>query len=245
MSIFHEVHQGLPREAPGDNSQTRKALSMLAELPARPRILDIGCGPGMQTIELAKRTRGTITAVDIRKPFLETLRRKAIEAGLDDRVTVMQASMFDLDFEKESFDLIWSEGAIYIIGFEKGLRTWQPLLKRCGYLAVTELSWIKAGPPGEVKSYWGKEYPEMKSVEQNRRIIRAAGYAETGHFILPESSWWEPYYRPMQERIDQLRQKYAGDADASGSLDQIEREIEMYRRYPTWYGYVFYLMQVH
>ena len=244
MSIFFEVHQDLPREAPGDNCQTRKALSMLTDLPPRPRILDIGCGPGMQTIELAKQTQGTITAIDIHEPFLNALRQHSREAEVAGRITTLQASMFDLEFEKESLDLIWSEGAIYIIGFEKGMRAWRPFLKKCGYLAVTELSWIKANPPEELKSYWGKEYPEMKSLEENRRIIRAGEYDEAGHFILPESSWWEPYYRPMQSRIYLLRQKYAGDEAAMETLDEIEQEIEMYRRYSRWYGYVFYLMQV-
>ena len=115
MSIFFEIHQDLPRAGPGDNSQTRKALSMLTDLPARPRILDIGCGPGMQTIELAKQTDGTITAMDNHVPFLEALRRRSMEEGLGGRINILQASMFDLGFEKESVDVIWSEWAIYII----------------------------------------------------------------------------------------------------------------------------------
>lgn len=31
-------------------------------------------------------------------------------------------SMFEMDFEPESFDLIWSEGSIYIAGFQTGLK---------------------------------------------------------------------------------------------------------------------------
>ena len=244
MSIFFEIHQDLPREGPGDNSLTRKALSLLTDLPARPRILDIGCGPGMQTIELAKQTNGTITAIDNHAPFLEALRQRSIEEGVAGRINILQASMFELGFEKESVDLIWSEGAIYIIGFEKGIGVWRPFLKRGGTIAVTELSWIKANPPAEVKSYWGTGYPGMKRLEDNRRIIRAAGYEEVGYFSLPESSWWEHYYQPMEKRIEILRQKYGEGEAVKNQLDVIQQEIEMYRRYSPWYGYVFYLMQV-
>ena len=167
MNILFEIHKDLPREAPGDNSQTRKALRMLTDLPARPRILDIGCGTGMQTIELARQTNGTITAIDNHAPYLEELRQHSLEEGVAERITTFQASMFDLEFEKESVDLIWSEGAIYIIGFEKGIWAWRPFLKKGGTIAVTELSWIKEDPPAEVKSFWESEYPGMKSMEDN------------------------------------------------------------------------------
>ncbi len=243
MSLLFEIHKDLPREAPGDNSQTRKALRLLTDLPPRPRILDIGCGTGMQTIELARQTSGTITAIDNHAPYLDELRLQAIREGVSERITTLQASMFDLEFEKESIDLIWSEGAIYIIGFEKGIRTWRPFLKKGGYIAVTELSWIKENPPAEVKSFWESEYPGMKSLEDNRSIIRDAGYKEVGHFVLPESSWWEPYYQPMEKRLEMLRQKYGEDQAVRKPIADTQQEIEMYRKYSAWYGYVFYLMQ--
>ena len=244
MNIFFEIHGELPRGAPGDDGQTRKALSLLKGLPSRPCILDIGCGPGMQTIALAKQTDGTIIAIDNHMPFLEVLRQRSIKEGLAARISILQASMFDLEFEKESVDLIWSEGAIYIIGFEKGLCAWRPFLKSGGYMAVTELSWIKTDPPEEVKSFWGKGYPGMKRMEDNLATIREAGYKEVGHFVLPESSWWDNYYGPMQKKLESLRRKYAGDEAARQPLDETQQEIEMYQRYSAWYGYVFYLMQV-
>ena len=71
---FWEVHSNLPREGPGDNESTKKAYLMLKDLPENPRILDIGCGPGMQTIELAKLSGGQIVAVDNHQPFLEQLK---------------------------------------------------------------------------------------------------------------------------------------------------------------------------
>ena len=134
--IFWEIHSGLPREGPGDNESTRKAYRMLKGLPENPRILDIGCGPGMQTIELAKLSSGRIDALDSHQPFLEQLKKSAKKEGVDDIIKTVNGDMFNLSYENSSFDLVWSEGSIFVIGFEKGLREWRRLLTEKGYLVV-------------------------------------------------------------------------------------------------------------
>jgi ubiquinone/menaquinone biosynthesis C-methylase UbiE len=244
MNIFWELHQDLPREGPGDNASTRKALAYMTGLPAQPAILDIGCGPGMQTIELARCARGHITAIDTHQPFLDRLQHSAQAEGLADRITPLNMSMFDLPFEPQSFDAIWSEGAIYIRGFEAGLRACRPLLKPGGYVAVTEISWLRPDPPVELAGFWKGEYAGMQNVQENLTSVRAAGYRAIAHFTLPTSSWWEPYYTPQAARVALLREKYRGDAEAMQLLDETDKETELFRRYSDWYGYEFYVMQV-
>jgi ubiquinone/menaquinone biosynthesis C-methylase UbiE len=242
--IFFELHKDLPREGPGDAASTLKAFRLMENLPVQARLLDVGCGPGMQTIELAQLMDGTIVAVDTHQPFLDELQKRAKRAGVADRITVRNESMFDLNFEKNSFDAIWSEGAIYIIGFEKGLRKVRPLLKPGGYVAMTEISWLKQDPPAEIRSFWDENYPDMSSVEENLAILINAGYREVGHFILPDSCWWDDYYHPLEKRIEMLSKKYANDAEALLLLKENRREIELFSKYSDWYGYVFYVMQV-
>jgi SAM-dependent methyltransferase len=150
--------------------------------------------------------------------------------------------MFELVLGR-TFDVIWSEGGIYIIGFASGLRAWRTLLNPGGYIAVTELSWIKPDPPKEILDYWKEQYPGVSSVEENLVKVRAAGYREIGHFAVPESAWWDSYYHPMERRVAELRRKYMGNPDAERVLDNELTEIDMYRRYADWYGYVFYVMQ--
>ena len=154
VNVFFEVHSGLPREGPGDNESTKKAYLTLQDLPENPRILDIGCGPGMQTIALAKLSKGRIDAVDNHQPFLEQLKKKAEEEGVSEKITVVNGDMLALNYEDGSFDLIWSEGAIFVIGFEKGLREWRNLLTNKGYIVVSELSWLKPDPPEEVRKFF-------------------------------------------------------------------------------------------
>lgn len=243
MDIFFELHRDIPREGPGDNASTRKAYALLTGLPERPRLLDIGCGPGMQTIELAKISAGSILAVDTHQPFLDELARRTDQEGLIKRITTLNKSMFELDFEPGSFDVLWSEGAIYIIGFEKGLQEWKPFLKEGGYLAVTELAWLKPDPPADPKFFWDENYPGMKTLEENLVIFRGAGYREISHFVLPESSWWDDYYTPLEKRIVMLSEKYRNDEEAVALLRESQRESDLYRKYSDWYGYVFYIIQ--
>jgi hypothetical protein len=149
--------------------------------------------------------------------------------------------MFELPFAKNSFDLIWSEGAIYIIGFENGLRSWKPLIKKGGYLVVSELTWTKKGAPDEIIKYMQNEYPAMKNVLQNKDIIRRAGYIEIANIKLPASGW-KNYYKPLQKCLYIVRNRYSNNSQAGQLLDTIQQEIDMYAKYNDFYSYVFYVM---
>ncbi len=245
MDFFFEIHKDLPREGPGDSESTRRAFRRLTALPDEPVILDVGCGPGAQTLDLAELSEGVIQAVDTHQPFLDRLQEKVSELGLEKRVHVLNQSMRELQFPPASFDLIWSEGAIYIMGFEAGLRKWKPMLKPGGYIAVTELTWLKSDPPppDKVKEFWKTGYPEMKSLEENLDIIFACDYYLIDYFVLPNSSWTDEYYQPMQARINMLREKYRSDPDRLQQLDFEQEEINIFNQYHEWYGYVFYIMQ--
>jgi ubiquinone/menaquinone biosynthesis C-methylase UbiE len=241
---FYELFSTIPRQGPGSDEYTRKAYLALPDVPRHPDILDIGCGSGMQTMELARISGGQITALDNYQPFLDELNKRARAEGLDRKIKAMNRSMFELPYSSGTFDVIWSEGAIFIIGFEKGLQEWKPLLKKGGCLVVSELVWIKTEVPDEIRAYMEEVYPVIKTIEENSGIIRQAGYHEVANFILPESGWWDNFYEPLQKRIQKLRKKYIGNQEALDVLDTVQHEIEMYRKHSSFYGYVFYLMQV-
>lgn len=243
MDLFFEIHKDLPREGPGDDESTARAFALCRELPDAPRVLDIGCGPGMQTRQLARISKARIAAIDMHLPFLRVLQRRARQEIFSGQVIPLRMSMFDLGFAPESFDLVWSEGAIYIRGFEEGLRACLPLLKPGGYAAVSELTWLRPDPPEEIRAFWCEGYPGMRALEENRQTVRALGYQEIDTFVLPDSSWLEAYYGPMAQRIARLREEWQAYPERLALLDAEEKEIILFQKFSAWYGYVFYILR--
>jgi len=215
----------------------------MKDLPPKPKILDIGCGPGKQTLDLEKISDCEIIAIDNHKPFLDELNQEMKKQGVADRIDVRFGDMFNLDFYQESFYIVWSEGAIYNIGFEKGLASWKTYIKNDGFLAVTEVCWLKSKPLKELEDFWTENYPVMKTIEENLKIIKKTGYKLIDHFTLPESAWWNDYYIPLEKNINKFCEKYDDTPEAINLAKMEQIEIEMYRKYADYYGYVFFVMK--
>ena len=242
--IFLEIFDRLPRQGPGKDECTKKAYSMLTGLPEKPRILDIGCGSGKQTLVLAQISNGQIDALDLYRIFLDDLNERTKKKGLSENINTVVGSMMELPYEKEKFDLIWAEGSIYIMGFREGLAYWKQFLKNNGYICVTEITWLTQSPSEKALSFWGN-YPEiaMKTIEENKEIISEIGFDCIGTFELPESAWWDDYYDPLKIRLKDMKDKYAENTEFAEFSEEIYAEMEAYRECSDDYGYVFYIMK--
>ena len=237
-----EIRQDLTEEGRGIDQYTQKAFQMLPALD-RPRILDVGCGRGGPTLHLARLSGGQVTGIDIHRLSLETLAKKIREAGLSDRVQAVRCSMLAMGFPDESFDVVWAEGSIFVVGFERGLEAWRRFIRPGGFLVVHEMVWLRPDPPREIHAYWKARYPGIGTVAENVDRIPAQGYDVVGCFSLPEDAWWTAYYEPLEARIHDLRRKYAGDAEALAVLDQEQAEADLFKRHQKWYGSAFFVMQ--
>ncbi len=200
---------------------TRKAFQMIPEFD-NPRILDVGCGRGVPTMELARLSQGQITGLDINQTFLDELTKKIKDAGLSNRVRTMRCSMLEMDFPAESFDLIWAEGSIWRIGFERGLKEWRRFLKRNGFLVV---------------------HDEIADLAKKLKRIPSSGYKLLGHFIVPSDAWRLEYYGPLERLIQDVRAEHTDDPKALDLFDKDQREVEKFKTNPEMYGSVFLMMQ--
>ena len=171
IEYIYELCEALPRSGPGDNEFTRRAYNSIPNPHKHPFILDIGCGQGMQTLELARISGGKIIALDNHQGFLDLLMAQAKKQGLEEKIIPQNISMLDMNFEEGSFDIIWSEGALYFMGFQNGLKRCHQLLKDKGYLAVTELVYTVLDPPDAVFEYFETEYPDINNHDTYQRSM--------------------------------------------------------------------------
>jgi len=235
------LHDGLPRQAPGSDACTREALARLPPLPEAPRVADFGCGPGRSALVLAAELGVRVLALDLHPPFVAALRSAARARRLAGLIDARVGDMAAPGLDPGSLDLIWSEGAIYLLGFARGLRRWRPLLAPGGLIAVSELSWLADARPAAAEEFWRAAYPGMATIEDNVARARRAGFEVLDQFTLPPAAWWDEYYRPLQARIARLRA--GADADLASAIAATEREIELFARHGDSYGYVFYLLR--
>jgi SAM-dependent methyltransferase len=240
--LFLEIHKDMPRQGSGRDEYTQKAFEMIPKI-IHPKILDIGCGPGMQTIKLAKLSYGEVIGIDIFQQYLDQLTQQIKKENLQERVKAVHQSMENILYPKESFDIIWAEGSIFIIGFEKGLKQWKQYIKPNGFLAVHEMAWINDNPPKEIRTYWERVYPAITTIDNQKKIIKKCNYDLLGYFPLPEDAWWEFYYNPLEKRLKKLKKKYKDNPQALAMIKDEELEINMFKQYKSWYGSVFFIMQ--
>ena len=244
MKYLFELFEAMPRGGPGDRASTLKALSFCSQLPKETKVLDIGCGHGLQTIELARVLQGEIIALDFHQPFLDILKKHvAAEAVLNSKIITKKQSMLEMDFPEESFDLIWSEGALYNMGFAEGLKRSYELLKNNGYIAVSEPVYTKEDIPDEVIKFWEPEYPDISDINSKLKVIKEQGFEIVNSFVLPKSCWMEEFYIPMEKIVADLKKKYTDNQAALDAFKGFDYEIQMCKKYSDYYNYGFFIAQ--
>jgi ubiquinone/menaquinone biosynthesis C-methylase UbiE len=244
QELFSKYFESIHRQGPGNTASTIRAFQIAKPfLPDKPLIADIGCGKGVQTIDLARQTNGQITAVDIHQPFLDSLEQRAAELNLTNHIRTLQADMNALPFSPESLDLIWAEGSIFITGFENGLKNWRRFLKPGGIIAFSESVWFSDDAPDKIRNYWNEVYPDIQTIEASLELIGECGYEVIGHFSQPKECWLDEYYYPQEAILDRWEPLYEEDPELSGLLKMFRREIEQYKQYGDYYGYEFFIIR--
>jgi len=241
FSLIADFFARLNRQGPGSVEVTKKALGFIDNLPDVKKMVDLGSGTGTQTLTLAENTDAHITAIDLIPEMIKVFDKRIEKAGFEQRISTIVGSMGDSPFKESSLDLIWSEGAIYNIGYEYGIRFWHKYLKPGCFIAVSETSWFTEERPAEIQEFWDANYPEIDTIPNKIDQMQKAGYIPMAHFILPEYCWLDEFYAPMPKVSEEFLARHRGNHTAEEFIKMNDREVELYKRYKEYYGYVFYI----
>lgn len=244
IRLLVDLHINNKRQGPGSKKTFKKALDLSEiDINAELEIADIGCGAGASTIALAENTRSKITAVDFIPEFLDRLNASANKANVSSRIKTIEADMADLPFEKEQFDVIWSEGAIYNIGFQKGIKLWKKFLKPGGVMVITEITWLTSDIPNELFEHWEQEYPEIDYVSKKIKLLEDNDYKIMGYFPLSEEAWLDEYYNPIEASLEDFMQRNGNSESAKEIVESEKFEIELFKKYKKSISYGCYVFQ--
>lgn len=241
--LLIDLHKGNTRQGPGSDRHTLLAMKLanLVGNKTEIEIADIGCGTGGQTLVLANNCNANITAVDIFNDFLSVLNNKAEEENLLSKIKTKNCSMDALDFQSESLDVIWSEGAIYNIGFENGVRYFNQFLKKGGIFACSEITWLSKNRPHKLTEHWTTEYSEIGTVKEKVEVLSENGLNLIGYFALDESCWMDNYYNNLSASFDKFLERNNHSKEAIEIVDAEKFEIELYQQNKDYFSYGFYI----
>lgn len=238
--MFFKLHSGLPREAPGSDEATLRALQLSAP-KADAKIADMGSGPGAACIPLLKALpQASVFACDLHEPFVVEARARAAAAGVADRIDAQVADMGAPPLPPASLDLIWAEGSLYALGIAEGLRAWRPLLAPGGRVAFSEAIRRRTPMAAAAEAFW-QEYPALTDLAGTRARIAGAGYREVAAFDLPAQAW-RAYLDPLEARANAL-QAEATTQGARAALDATLGECALFRDHGDDYGYAFFVVE--
>ena len=240
--LLIDLHKRATRQGPGGDAETKKAIGLTGLDQSTPlKIADVGCGTGAATMLLAHSLNAQITAVDFLPDFIDVLKANAKNAGLANKINPLVGSMESLPFDNEEFDVIWSEGAIYNMGFENGINDWKRFLKPGGLLVISEITWTTNDRPFEIQEYWQSEYPEIDTASSKISILENSGYSPVAYFVLPEHCWLDNYYQPMQNSFAEFIARNANKKNAQAIVEAEKQEISLYKKYKKHYSYGVYV----
>jgi ubiquinone/menaquinone biosynthesis C-methylase UbiE len=172
------------------------------------RLLDVGCGPGTLTVDMARRVApGPVVGVDVSAAVVEEARSHAAGAGVTN-VRFEAGDFREVRLEPASFDVVHAHQVLQHLRDPVGALAAMARLARSGGVVATreaDYSAMVWAPPDERLDRWREVYLRVSrrnGAEANagrwlRRWARAAGLVDVAYttstwtFVTPaDRLWW-------------------------------------------------------
>ena len=238
MKDFFMVFEQMKRQGPGSHASTLRGFNAIADNNKILSILEVGCGKGQSCLALSQISEARITAIDNHQPFLDHFKAQAKKLGCENRIRIENMSMSEMDFPDSNFDLIWSEGSAYFMGFKKALADWKSYIRPGGYIFVSDAVWLTDSPSGPCADYFQIEYPSMTDAATRKQEATALGYEIVNEFILPQQDWTD-FYDDMEDCVTLAKNKMG----MTQAFEKMIQEVAIGRTYGAEYGYVCLLLK--
>ena len=231
---------GMAKVGPGSDDDTNRVLRSLPD-HRFGLVVDAGCGTGRQTLTLARALRTVIHGVDAHQPFLDELRVRARDAGIEELIRLHNLDINDIASAFSDIDLLWSEGAAYNIGFAHALSAWASALAPGGYLVVSELCWLRGEVSERAREFFKAAYPDMQQASTVTKLAEQTGYRVLSTYTLPRRAWLDGYYNELAPRATALHSH--PDGAVRSFAEETLLEIDVFQRCSGDYGYVFFVLR--
>jgi ubiquinone/menaquinone biosynthesis C-methylase UbiE len=200
---------------------SRKAFESLPALE-KPAILDLGCGTGIVALELAELTNGKITAVDTDEEALNWFESKVKKLNLENRISIIHGSVFNVKIPANGFDIIIAEGLLNIVGFETGIKSFSNWLKKGGYFII---------------------HDEFKDRDTKLKLIKKYKYELISTFDLDENVWWTNYCSILEQILNAEQEAADRKDDFVITFAPEISEMAMYRRDPSQFKSTYFILK--
>ncbi|MFX1253366.1 MAG: class I SAM-dependent methyltransferase [Promethearchaeota archaeon] len=140
----------------GGSAATEKLLEM-CQLDENSQVLDVGCGSGYTACEIAKNYGSQVIGIDISEKQIIKAKESARKQKLEDKIEFRVASVLELPFDKETFDVVIFESVLTPLGDnkEEALKEMVRVLRANGRIGANEGAFSPLTPPEVLKGLEG------------------------------------------------------------------------------------------
>jgi ubiquinone/menaquinone biosynthesis C-methylase UbiE len=193
------------------------------------KVLDFGCGLGGADLVLAEKCHpSSVIGLDIDAGLITKARALAKEAGLDGKVQFVKSDPGKLDFENDSFDVVFSKDAILHIDDKRWIyEEFSRLLKSGGALAISD--WLKAeGDCLALESFFLEDLGltvVFQTVQEVRELLGSIGFSDID--TDDRHSWFKELTKREADQLSGPRKeeyiKAVGEENAMASINAVQK----------------------